>query len=49
MCRWLDHKPHRNISRSLTREVPPKLKLKNLLVNDTTTEEHEIGKNGDTI
>ncbi len=35
-------------SRLLRREVPPKFKLKNLLVNDTKTEEHEVEKNGDT-
>ncbi len=35
------------ISRLLRREVPPKLKLKNLLVNDTKTEDHEVEINGD--
>ncbi len=35
-------------SRLLRREVPPKFKLKNLLVNATKTEEHEVEKHGDT-
>ncbi len=30
------------ISRLHRREITPKLKLKNLLVNDTKTEDHEI-------
>ena len=34
-------------SRLLRKEVPPKLKLKNLLVNDTKTEHHEVEINGD--
>eukprot|EP00794_Sanderia_malayensis_P008267 gene8266-biopygen6685 len=33
-------------SREIRREVPPKLKEKNLMVNDTKTEEHEVERNG---
>eukprot|EP00794_Sanderia_malayensis_P018431 gene18431-biopygen12371 len=35
-------------SREIRREVPPKLKQKNLMVNDTKSEEYEVERNGST-
>ncbi len=43
----MDHKHYKNIKIAEKRSTP-KLKLKNILVNDTKTEEHEVEKNGDT-